>query len=193
VGSTDSDKDLPTVQSDISKRIDEIVDAQSAIRIFDRYVLEMAIHLPVVLFSPGTAAAEIRSTKPILFLSILVAASVGMTDLRIQQELAQIVMGVFADCIIRNGEKSLELVQALQIATIWYRPPKRYEQMNFYQLSHIAAVMAIDVGMGKRLNSSKNLRMVGGYDKFRRPKYLFNADTVEARRTWLGCYFLCAK
>jgi len=65
--------------------------------------------------------------------------------------------------------------------------------MNFYQLSHIAAVMAIDVGMGKRLNSSKNLRMVGGYDKFRRPKYLFNADTVEARRTWLGCYFLCAK
>jgi len=152
----------------------------------------MAYHLPAVVFSPGLPAGEVRTKKPILFLAILVAASVGVTNMEMQQNLCEVLMGAFADRIIRNGEKSLELIQSLMISTIWYRPPKRYEQMNFYQLTHMAAVMAIDVGMGKRTNPSKTWHMKSA-EAGRRQKLMLNSDTVEARRTWLGCYFLCAK
>lgn len=177
---------------DIDNQIDKMIDRKLSSEIFDRYVADMANHLPAVVFSPGTSAAEVRTNKPILFLAILVAASVGITDMDMQQALCEILMGAFADRIIRSGEKSLELIQSLMISTIWYRPPKRYEQMNFYQLTHIAAVMAIDVGMGKRSSPSKTWRM-NPPEPARGQKMLFNSDTVEARRTWLGCYFLCAK
>ena len=177
----------------VERRISEIMDRQTASKIFYRYLSDMAFHLPVVVFPSGTTADEVRSSKPILFLSILVAASVGMTDLKKQHDLAQVLMGAFADRVIRFGDKSLCLIQALLVATIWYRPPKRYEQMNFYQLSHIAAVMAIDIGMGKKLNASKHKRMHTGGEHALGNQYLANTDSVEARRTWLGCYFQCAQ
>ena len=155
----------------------------------------MAIHLPAVMFSSETTAEEVRKETPILFLSILVAASVGMTGLKMQQELAQVLLGAFADRVIRHTEKSIPLIQALLVATIWYRPPTRYDQMNFYQLTHIAAVMAIDIGMGKKLPPSRRKQMREGNELYLASHYRTTADTdsVEARRTWLGCYFLCAK
>lgn len=176
----------------IDKQIDGIVDRVSAANIFNHYVANMAEHLPAVVFEPSVTAADVRAQKPVLFLAILVAASVGMTDVKMQHSLCQLTLGVYADSIVRNGEKSLELVQALMVSAIWYRPPKRYEQMNFYQLTHIAAVMAIELGMGKKLNPSKALRMQSN-DQARAKKHIQASDTVEARRTWLGCYFMCAK
>ena len=161
-------------------------------RVFDRYVTDMAPHLPAIVFDPGTTAATVRLSKPILFLSILVAASKGLLDLDIQEQLATLQLDIFADGIIRNGTKSLEIVQAMLLSTIWYRPPKRYDQMNFYQLTHIAAVMAIDIGLGKRLK--KTWRTMGpAFSDGRTPRSMLLTDTVEVRRTWLGCYFQCAK
>lgn len=161
-------------------------------RVFDRYVTDMAPHLPAIVFDPGTVAATVRLQKPILFLSILVAASKGLLDLDVQEQLATLQLDIFADGIIRNGTKSLEIVQAMLLSTIWYRPPKRYDQMNFYQLTHIAAVMAIDIGLGKRLK--KTWRTMGpAFSDGRTSRSMFLTDTVEVRRTWLGCYFQCAK
>lgn len=179
-------------RSIVNNQIDEIIDRKLAARIFDRYVKEMAQHLPVVVFDPGTTAADVRQTRPILFLAILVAASKGLTPLPTQDELNQVLLDIYADSIIRNGAKTLELVQALLISVIWYRPPKRYEQMNFYQLSHIAAVMAIDIGLGKRLK--KTWRTMGpAFTDGRTTRNMLLTDTVEVRRTWLGCYFQCSK
>jgi len=152
----------------------------------------MAQHLPVVVFDPGTTAAEVRLTRPILFLAILVSAAKGQTDMELQEQLNHLLLDIFADSIVRNGAKTLELVQALLISTIWYRPPRRYDQMNFYQLSHISAVMAIDIGLGKRMK--KTWRTMGpAFSDGRTPRSMLLTDTVEVRRTWLGCYFQCSK
>ncbi|KAL9049325.1 MAG: hypothetical protein Q9162_007275 [Coniocarpon cinnabarinum] len=184
---------LQRVASSLSRKIEVVLDDRNANRIFDRYVVEMAQHMPAVVFTPQTTAHQIRTQKPILFLSIIVAASVGMMPLEPQDELTELLLDTFANCIVRLGGKSLELVQALIIATTWYRPPKRYEQMNFYQMAHIAATMAIDVGMGKCAPGSRSGRPQTGSEQARMPKYLMNPGTLEARRTWMGCYFLCAK
>ena len=180
-----------TTAKSLNQELDKIVDNRMAARIFDRYVSEMAEHLPAVVFASHVTADRVRQSTPVLFLSVLLAASVGISHIDVQNKLAQVLMGTFADAIIGNGEKSLDLVQALLVATIWYRPPQKYEQMNFYQLSHIAAVMAIDIGMGKRI--PKSVRTQVNKDQKDKMKHVTASDGIEARRTWLGCYYTCAK
>lgn len=177
----------------LSSKISDIISDDGAAQTFQRYVMEMAVHMPAVVFPPRTTAEEVRANRPVSFLSILVAGSLGLTPLETQEKLAALLLDVLADSIVRNGEKSLDLIQALLVATIWYRPPKHYEQMNFYQLGHIAAVMAIDMGMGKRSYTSKTMRVQPGPEQMRMPNFMFNSESVEARRTWLVCYFNCTK
>jgi hypothetical protein len=97
-------------------------------------------------------------------------------------------MSIYAERIICNGEKTLELIQALQISSLWYYPPEHFEELKFYQLIHIAAVMAIDIGLGKRSKSKGP--GIWRDTPWRRTPYP-DPVSIEARRAWLGCYFLC--
>jgi hypothetical protein len=101
-------------------------------------------------------------------------------------------MGIYAERIICNGEKTLELIQAIHISTLWYWPPEHFEELKFYQLIHIAAVMAIDIGLGKKTKSAKGKSGAGLWrdHAWRRTPYP-DSESIEARRTWLACYFLC--
>ena len=167
-----------------------LVDMESARKMFQRFVTDMAPQLPAVVFPPDTTADEVRKRTPLLFLAILAAAS-GTIAPRLQIDFTSEVVRTFADRVICRGKKSLELVQGLLVTSTWYQPPDRYEELNFNQLIHIAAVMGIDLGMGKRTKAST----ADGYWKDHRDK---NAGAVDPngvlfRRTWLGCYFMCAK
>ncbi len=182
-----------------------ILSAELATKLFDRYVRDMAPQFPAVVFPPGTAASEIRKTRPTLFLGILSVAA-GTSHPGIQKTLTKEIMKVLATRVICNGEKSLEIIQALHVVTIWYWPPEHFDELKFYQLIHMAAVMAIDLGIGKRLRHPKPRQPPGagagssnggggGFWRehpWRRTPQL-NPESAEARRTWLTCYFECAK
>lgn len=168
----------------------KIIDAPTAYRCFERYVNDMAGSLPFVVFPPGARAEDIRKSKPILFLAIVTAAcNVIRPDLR--AGLVVETMRAYADRVVCRGEKSMELVQALLVSTTWYAPPERYEELNFNQLIHMAAVMAIDLGMGKRTKPG----YMGAYNYYLEKRAFAripDPDNPETRRTWLGCYFMCA-
>lgn len=170
----------------------KIIEAGTATQIFGHYVRYMAPHLPAVVFPPEVTAADIRRTKPTLFLAILSVSS-GHPHPEIQRTLTKELSRVYADRIILKGEKTLELIQALQISALWYWPPEHYEELKFYQLIHIAAVMAIDVGLGKRTKQFKQRNLGLWRDHPWRKTPFPNPHSVESRRAWLGCYFLCAK
>ncbi|KAK4105920.1 hypothetical protein N658DRAFT_416189 [Parathielavia hyrcaniae] len=168
-----------------------LVPMAQAEKLLARYTNEMCPHLPAVVIPPGTTAAELRTSKPILFLAVITAASGELAGL--QQTLTKELMQVLADRIIVRGNKSLELVQAVQVAVIWYWPPDRFEDLKFYQLVHIAAVMAIELGLGR------NSPAWGGFKKHigqawrdnpHRKQAPPNPTSVEARRAWLTCYFM---
>ncbi|KAI9885943.1 MAG: hypothetical protein M1823_002269 [Watsoniomyces obsoletus] len=190
----------PYEHADVVDR--RILSAELATKLFDRYVREMAPQFPAVVFPPGTAAAEIRKTRPTLFLAILSIAA-GTSHPGIQKTLTKEIMKVLATRVICNGEKSLEIVQALHVVTIWYWPPEHFDELKFYQLIHIAAVMAIDLGIGKRLRypqprqppgAGAGPSKGGGFWRehpWRRSPQL-SPESAEARRTWLVCYFECA-
>jgi hypothetical protein len=167
-----------------------LVTAEMASNMFNVFVERMCPHMPAIAFPPGTTAADIRKSKPTLFLAILSASS-GMSHPALQKVLTKEVMSIYADRIICNGEKTLEIIQALQVSALWYWPPEHFEELKFYQLIHIAAVMAIDIGMGKKSKSStKKAAGLWRDHAWRRTPYP-DPESIESRRAWLSCYFLC--
>ena len=164
-----------------------ILDAVTATKIFEYYNENMAPHMPVVVFSSDITAGTVRKTKPTLFLAILsIASAQDYPDL--QGRLTREIMRAFADRLICKREKSLELIQALQVSTIWYST-----DANFYQLIHLAAVMGIELGISSRARSKKERFLELWRDESRTKLDSDGKDSLASKRVWLGCYFLCAK
>jgi len=188
-----------------------------ASEIFNRYITDMAPNFPAVVFSPGTTAAQVRATKPVLFLSILAAAS-GTSHTELYRALNKEIIKTLADCCIIIGEKRLELVQALIITTLWYHASEHFEELKFYQLTHIAAVMAIDIGISRKGRTTwmksratglpiapsgegpfgmrfgdSSAKESGATDPPWKKQQKADPLTRECRRTFLACYFLCSK
>lgn len=126
----------------------KLLSMEMASSIFDHYVENMVPHFPAVVFPLGTTAGDIRRKKPTLFLAILAAASGKYPDLH--RVLYTEISRTFADRVMVNGEKSLELVQALVLCTMWYFVPDHYVELKFYMYIHLAAVMALDIGIAKK-------------------------------------------
>lgn len=175
-----------------------LVPLELAARLFSRYKAHMVRHLPGIVFPPSTTVATLRATRPVLFLAVLAAAA--GEDHALQRVLQKELMRIFADKIIVTGEKSLELVQALNVAVIWYWPPEYFEELKFYQLIHTAAVMAIDIGLGRKTNgrarrnqtTTTPVGMGWRGDPSRHKTPPPDPTSLEARRTWLTCYYLAS-
>lgn len=158
-----------------------LITMENAAALFNKYKEHMIRHLPAVVFPPSATVMELRKTKPTLFLAIM-AATTGENH-SLQRVLQKELMQLFAEKVIVTGEKNLELVQAIHVAVIWYWPPEHFEELKFYQLIHIAAVMAIDIGLGRKAGSKR------GPPPFRRNPPP-DSSSIECRRTWLTCFFL---
>lgn len=167
-----------------------LVPMEMASDLFLRYTNQMVHNLPGIILPPTTTVAELRRTKPILFHAIMAAASGENNSL--QRVLQKELMYLFAEKVIVTGEKSLELVQALCVAVIWYWPPEYYEELKFYQLIHIACVMGVDIGLGRKAGSRASGVSVGWKQNPIRRSQLPDPTTLESRRTWLTCYYLAA-
>ncbi|KAL2757385.1 hypothetical protein ACRALDRAFT_2088851, partial [Sodiomyces alcalophilus JCM 7366] len=167
-----------------------ILTMDKAIELFARYNMHMVRHFPAVVFPATLSAMDLRRTKPLLFLAIMTAAS-GETS-GLQRQLCRELMQILAEKIIMAGEKSLEIVQALHVSVIWYVPPEHFEELKFYQLVHMAGVMAIDIGLGRR-TPGRRFMPLGMYVLRKSPykrSIMPDPTTLEARRAWLGCYLL---
>lgn len=159
----------------------KILDAATAAKIFSYYTSSMAVHMPIVVFPSDVTAGIIRKTKPTLFLAILSVAS-AQDYPHLQGTLTREIMRAYADRLICKHEKSLELIQALQVSTTWYS-----KDANFYQLIHMAATMGIELGMSTRMKTEL------WKDESRAKSELTVKNSIDSKRAWLGCYFLCAK
>lgn len=169
-----------------------LITLDRATELFARYNDHMVTHLPAVIFPPGTTVTELRKSKPTLFHAIMAAAASELPIL--QKVLQKELMVMFAEKIVITGEKNVEIIQALQVSVIWYWAPEHFEELKFYQLVHMAAVMGIDVGLGQRVplrNRGKLIAETFKVNPFRR-SLPPDPTTIESRRTWLTCYFLTA-
>lgn len=125
---------------------------------------------------------EIRKTSPIILLSVLVYSvtqEVQGTELEVHDELVRETMHILGDQIIGRGQRSLELVQALLVATFWNKSTRKGQQGSCYQLIQLAVDMAIDLNIaGPSLQPSPVAYFSMHED----------SASLEARRTWLACF-----
>ncbi|KAJ5121049.1 uncharacterized protein N7515_009010 [Penicillium bovifimosum] len=167
-----------------------IIDLKTASAAFDRYVQKMAPELPFVVFPPGTTMGEVRRNKPYLFLAI-VAAAVGAFNSDAQPILVNETYRQIAEQAVIKGHKSLELVQTILVCSIWYLPPDNFEELKYYSLTHMAVIMAMDLGLNRRVSEDRRtLNMLRELISKKPLDPAFDPDGPEARRTWVGCYYL---
>lgn len=110
-----------------------ILTTEIAAAAFDYFRHSMLPHFPLILLPLDVNIPEFRRNNPILFLSAVNAAS-GTVSIEIQRGFNHHLLRIFAERILLAGEKSLELIQAVQICCLWHYPPGRYEALKYYQL-----------------------------------------------------------
>lgn len=179
----------------VKQRVRQVVDWNSACSIFAHFRDRLTPQFPVIVIPADATPESVLESKPILFLCIVAAACFKFVPVDTQDVLTEEVFDVLATAVIRKGLKSIEIIQGLQVAFLWHKPPDRPAQANFYMLIHMAVVMALDVGLGKRFNPNKVKRGFGGVGADLPPgpgSQLVDSDTIESRRAWLCCYYTSA-
>ena len=163
------------------------MEADTAYQLFELYKDEMSPMFPFVVFSTNLHPERIRQAKPLLFLTILTVAA-GVLKPQLHHYLTTEVWKVLADRVLCSGKASIEVVQALLVMTVWYtHQQQRDDYRNLHHLSHSAAVMAMDAGMGRRTSNRALFN-----DPWEDDSVRANPDSAEVRRTWLGAYHECS-
>ncbi|MCJ1462438.1 hypothetical protein MMC07_001039 [Pseudocyphellaria aurata] len=181
-----------------------LLSMHEASRLYSRYTHEFVQYFPIVTLPKGYDAVDIRRTKPILFLAVIAAAS-GSSDAALNVSLNKEILQVYADQIVIEGKKSLELIQSILLTVAWYCPPDNFEELRFYQYIHMAATMALDLGIAKKS------RVTPGYfhpsaigslespgsessqdERIRTNNLQIDGELLDSRRTILSCYLNCS-
>ncbi|KAF7133991.1 hypothetical protein CNMCM5793_005517 [Aspergillus hiratsukae] len=166
-----------------------LVSLAVASEAFNRFVTHMAPQMPFVVFPPGTTMSDVRKSKPVL-LHAIIAVSIGAIQPDSQLALLDDFYKTIAERIVVKGEKSFDLVQALVVSCNWYTPPDHFEKLKFYQLTHMAVTLAMDLGMNRKLLVRNKPLPI--FRDLKKPPSM-NLDSPETRRTWLGCYFMAVQ
>ncbi|KAI6791577.1 hypothetical protein KC361_g7266 [Hortaea werneckii] len=211
---------IPARPAAITERTDsDIVDRgilsmATARQLFETYRKDLFPHYPFIPIPESIVAEEMRETQPTLFLAI-VAAAAAKEHSDLSATLDKEVLQQYATKVVVQSEKSLELVQALHISAIWYHPPSKFGQLKYYEYIHMAATMAMDIGIGTRPTEQRNrfsgagrggagslyssnlhpIEDIADPDLSMAPRSRVQSDnTAETtnRRAFLACYAICA-
>ena len=153
-----------------------IPNAADAHAIFFRFARQMAPRLPIVVFPEHTSPDGIHATKPTLFLAAISVAAPS----HIQVLLLDEVLRILSNLIIVLDEKSLELIQALQVIIMWYRPAEG-QDARCEQLCSMARTMAAGIGMDIPSEDRKHWSSWAA----KHPDH-----SAEGARSFVGCFIL---
>ena len=149
---------------------------EDAYDLFNRFVTSMAPQIPIMVFPARTDAIEIFTTKPQLFLAILSVAAPS----EIQAQLSIESLRILGHSIIVNQEASLELIQALQVITLWFWPPGGRDA-RCSQYCSMACTMAISLGMNTPSRNEGHWSLWSAEH---------SEESGEGARAYLGCFIL---
>jgi hypothetical protein len=166
-----------------------IISMEIANQLISTYVNGLTEYFPAVILPARSTAAQMRQSKPVLFLSVLTAAAIAV-DVNLANKLHSELVFLYAQRFFIKCEKLLEMVQALLIMAIYYLPPENPAHIQIHQYSHIAATMALEIGIASRLRVS---RKAPGKGSEKRETDDFDAQMAEQARAILACYHCASR
>lgn len=177
----------------------DLIPGDLARSLFETYNRDLVAHYPAIHFPTGYSVENLRREKPTLFLAVMaVAAREAYTEL--SRVLDRQVLQSYANRVFMGSEQSLELVQSMILTAVWYSPPERNSQgqHKFYEYIHMAATMAMDLGLGSRPSAERRSGPPSSIDQGIPPSpetAQADQDSEKSRsdnsRTLLACYLMC--
>ncbi|PPJ60530.1 hypothetical protein CBER1_03217 [Cercospora berteroae] len=158
--------------------IDERVQWELQVRVVEAYNEQHSRILPLIHAEPIDLEV-LRAGNPILLLAILAFPTNGILELELQLELVDRAMQDFASRLVAAGERSLELAQALLIASYWFRVRNGSKHATILQIVQLSTSMAIDLGTA------------GSHVTHDPGTWFERTDqdlSLEGCRTWLSCF-----
>ena len=125
------------VKTDILAFLDARLPLDLQQTVCNAYVEQAVPRLPLVPLVQ-TDVPYLRQHSPALLLSILAFTTVGLIESDVQYQLAGKAMDILATSFIAHGHRSLELVQALLVASVWFPDYSGAGQAIVHQLMQIA-------------------------------------------------------
>lgn len=160
-------------------RIDPVIRSISLVHmqmLLDTY-RHMVDFFPFVALPKEYSCADLVQHRPILMFAVLTAASFESVPLQqsLSREFRKVVM-----VKIMNGEKSLDLLQALLVFIAWHHHYMDTQAVSVPMLLQLCVGIASDLGLDRL---STNVRS---------PLHRTESRDREAKRAYLGCYYLAA-
>lgn len=128
-------------------KLDRIVPLDLQARVLEQYLTQIVPAFPLVPIAGDQTLEALRAERPILLQAIIYAASPGVLSLDMQDDVSRMFLNRLSGTTYDQGEKSLELIQAIQITCLWYRAPKHHKHIAAYQLISLASNLADDIGI----------------------------------------------
>lgn len=128
-------------------RLDKIVSRAEQERILNQYLTAILPLFPMVPIQGDFSLEALRRDRPVLLQSIIYAASPGLISVEQQEDVAMILLERLSSATAGQRDKSLELIQAIQITCLWSRPQRRHKHIAVHQLVSLAAQLAEDIGI----------------------------------------------
>jgi hypothetical protein len=160
-------------------RLDPIIRSISLVHmqmLLDTY-RHMVDFFPFVTLPKDYSCHELVTHRPILMFAVLTVASYESTSL--QQTLSREFRKV-AMVKILNGEKSLDLLQGLLVFIAWHHHYMDAQAVSVPMLLQLCVGIASDLGLD-RISAS-----------VRSPLHREDSRDREAKRAYLGCYYLAS-
>ncbi|EPE04488.1 hypothetical protein F503_03550 [Ophiostoma piceae UAMH 11346] len=194
-------KDPLNLDPDITPTIEE---AEHSFQVFRSTMLP---YFPFVHLPPDLTAQQLRATRPYFWLAIM-----SMTYQRlpghVQQARSTHLRALFAQRIVLESEKSLDLLQSLLTFLAWIHYTSRRDRPTLSVITQLAISLVYDLGLHKYMAPCKSLiaRLVrdhyqqsygpglatsstsgaGTDDAFPEPQ----TSSLDERRAALSCYVL---
>ncbi|THW38051.1 hypothetical protein D6D21_07979 [Aureobasidium pullulans] len=180
----------------IEATIGRAIDDETANMVFDHFTTDMLPTFPFMVLPVDNVIADTHKNNPILSLAILDAAGDGFWDLEVSRQLRKLLLQVYSAFLHETAVYSMSTLQALIISAIWHRDvgeEQSGEPIGVFRSSNAAANMAISIGLGDILKEySWSGFMPMQSSSVRSPASDDQIATLEIRRVWLACYYVCS-
>jgi len=167
--------------SESISRLDSILPLDLQQKCVEEYIKSYQPLLMVVPLASGTQASLLRGTMPNTLHAIVYISSVGILSWDLQDRINIALIEDLTTKTIAQCEKSLDLLQALQLVCLYYRSPRNSTQIPLYQLVNLEADLAVDLGFGGNL-SPPSLDLYGMSEGL--------LGGVKASRMWLLSFII---
>ncbi|KAK2771726.1 hypothetical protein FQN53_004907 [Emmonsiellopsis sp. PD_33] len=164
-----------------------LLSLQTADVLLERFKSTMTPHFPFVVVAPHISAERLRHEKPVLFLSIMTAASYD--NMPLQRKLGKLAAETVSSRMLIAGEVTFDLLQGLMVQVAWcqYQPrPRKYSQ--FLQL---AISIIIDLRLDRQIQQQtwKTKMKFDGSDEENGP-FKWQSRGPDEQRAVVGCFYL---